>query len=489
MGVKAAAAIDLPMQTLPFEGQNKQQIFDTIDGFKSADVPWQSGRMLGYVYNPGDDARSVAHEAYLKFLTENGLDWTVFPSMHKMETDLVHIVRELLRGDDEVVGTCTSGGTESILCAVKAAREYARAHQPHITEPEMVLPETAHGAFHKACLYFNIKPVMAAYDLNTFQADVDSIRHAITDNTILIVASAPGYAQGVIDPIREIGQVALEKNVLFHVDGCVGGIHLSFMRRMGYELPDFDFTVPGVTSISADLHKYAYAPKNISCVLYRNKDLRFFQYFSNRRNTCYALVNPGVLSTKSGGPYAGAWAILHYLGESGYRRMIEQVEAAKDRFVAGINSIDGLRVLGNPDMCMFSFTSDGFNVFELADKIRTKGFYMQPQFSHGETPANLHVSLNLGVAESVEPALAMLGEAVAEVKANPTPIDLAQVRTTVQTMLVEQGENAEAALRAMAGIDSGGLPESMALINSVIDALPDEMAEYMLSNYMNQVFV
>ncbi len=483
------AAVDTPLSTLPFVGHSKKTIFESLASFKSHDVPWSEGKMLGYVYNPGEDPKSVAYEAYMQCLMENGLDWTVFPSMHKMETDLVHIVRELLRGDQDVVGTCTSGGTESILCAVKAAREYARTNKPQISQPEMVLPETAHGAFHKACLYFNIKPVMTAYDPRTFRADVDSIRNAVTDNTILIVGSAPGYAQGVIDPICEIGQVALEKNVLFHVDGCVGGIHLSFMRRMGFDLPNFDFTVPGVTSISADLHKYAYAPKNISCVLYRNKDLRFFQYFSNPRNTCYALVNPGILSTKSGGPYAGAWAILHYLGESGYRTIIEKVEAARQRFVDGVNAIDGLRVLGNPDMCMFSFTSDGFNIFELADKIREKGFYMQPQFSHGETPANLHVSLNWGVADSVEPSLAMLQEAVAEVKANPTPLDLDGVRTTVHATLAEHGADAETALRQMAGIDGGGLPEKMALINSVIDALPDEMAEYMLSDYMNQVFV
>jgi len=476
------------MQTLPFEGQSKQQVLETLSSFKANDVPWDSGRMLGYIYNPGAEAMAVAHEGFARFLTENGLDWTVFPSMHKMETDLIHIVRELLRGDDEVVGTCTSGGTESILCAVKAARDYARANKPHIKQPEMVLPETGHGAFHKACLYFDIKPILTAYDTETFQADVGAIRDAVTDNTILIVASAPGYAQGVIDPIAEIGQVVLEKDVLFHVDGCVGGIHLSFMRRMGYDLPDFDFSVPGVTSISADLHKYAYAPKNISTVLYRDKSLRFHQYFSNRRNTCYALVNSGVLSTKSGGPHAGAWAIMHFLGESGYREIVQKVEDAKDRFVDGVNAIDGLRVLGNPDMCMFSITSDGFNIFEVADRVREKGFYMQPQFTHDPTPANLHISLNLGVVDSVEPSLAVLREAVEEVKSDPQAIDLQGVRAAVQEMLASQGADAEAALKQMAGIDSGGLPEKMALINSVMDALPDEMAEYMLSDYMNQVF-
>ncbi len=478
------------MTTLPFEGMARGDIMDALDQFKGKDIPWNSGRILGYTYDPGREAMDVAYEGYFKYLTENGLDWTVFPSMHKLETDIIHILRELLRGDEQVVGSCTTGGTESILCAVKAARDWCRVHKPHITQPELVLPGTVHGAFHKACVYMDIKPVITAYDPNTFQADVQSIRDAVTDNTILIVASAPGYAQGVIDPIREIGEVALERETLFHVDGCVGGIHLSFMRRMGYELPDFDFSVPGVTSISADMHKYGYAPKNISSVLYKTKELRFHQYFSNRRNTCYALVNSAVISSKSGGPYAGAWSILHFLGESGYQKIIKKVQDATRAFVDGINAIDGLRVLGHPDMCMFSFTSDDINIFELGDKVREKGFYMQPQFSHGTTPANLHISMEWGCADSVDGALAVLREAVDEVRANPNSIDLNAVRTQVHGLLESLGENAEAGLKQLAGLsDEGELPEQMALINSVMDALPDELAEMMLSAYMNDVFV
>lgn len=474
---------------IPFEGIGKEDIFKSLQSFKGKDVPWKSGRILGYTYDPGEDPMNVAHEAYMSYLTENGLDWTVFPSMHKLETDLVHMVRELLRGDENVVGSCTSGGTESIFCAVKAAREYARVNKPHVTHPEMVLPETAHGAFHKACLYLGITPVMAGYDPETFLTDVNSVRDAITENTILIVGSAPGYAQGVIDPIAEIGEVAQSHNILFHVDACIGGIQFSFMRRMGEDLPDFDFTVPGVTSISADLHKYAYAPKNISTVLYRNKDLRFHQYFANRRNTCYALVNSAVLSTKSGGPYAGAWALMHYLGESGYRKIVKKTQDALHQFVDGINDIDGLRVLGKPDMCLFSFTSDGFNIFEVADRVRDKGYYMQPQFSHGVTPANLHISLEWGCADSVDGALKALREAADEVRNDPNAVDLQATRSMVQGIVADSGENAKEVLSEMAGLGEGKLPEKMALINSVVDALPDELAEYMLCDYMNEVFV
>lgn len=484
-----AAPLAQPLSTLPFEGKSKDAVLDILASFKANDVPWKSGRMFGFTYDPGEDAMDVAYDGYMRFLTENGLDWTVFPSMHKLETDLVAIARELLRGDSDVVGSCTSGGTESILCAVKTARDYCRAHKPHIARPEIVLPETAHPAFHKACSYFGITPVLTGYDPDTFRADVDAIRKAITENTILIVASAPGYAQGVIDPIRAIGAVALERGVLFHVDACVGGFHLSFMRRMGYELPNFDFSVPGVTSISADLHKYAYAPKNISCVLYKNRDLRFFQYFANRRTTCYAIINSAVLSSKSGGPYAGAWAILNYLGESGYHRVIEKVQGATKRFIDGVNAIDGLRVLGNPEMCMFSFVSDRYNVFEIADRMREKGFYVQPQFTHGVTPANLHISMDWASADHVDGALQALRESCKELDASTDTINLAEIRTHVRELVAQLGPDAEGALREMAGISDGGLPGKLALINSVMDALPDEMAEYILANYMNQTFV
>lgn len=473
---------------LPFEGLDKGEIFAALDRFKSNDIPWSSGRILGYTYDPGDEAREVAHEAYFKYLVENGLDWTVFPSMHRLETDIIGILRDLLRGNREVVGSCTTGGTESLLCAVKAARDWARAHRPHIARPEMVLPATAHGALHKACQYFDVKPVLTPYDPATFRADVGAMRDAVTENTILIVGSAPGYAQGVVDPIREMGELALEKGVLFHVDACVGGIHLSIMRRMGLEVPEFDFSVPGVSSISLDMHKYGYAPKNISSVLYRDKELRFHQYFANRRNTCYALVNSAVISTKSGGPYAGAWAILHHLGESGYRRIVEKTQRATRTMVDGINAIDGLRVLGNPDMCMFSFTSDDLNIFELADAVRDRGYYMQPQFRNGPTPANLHVSLNWGTADSVDGALAALRAAVDEVRAKPDAVDAAAVRAAVADILAREGANAGPALKQLAGLGDAGLPDRMALINTVMDALPDDVAEYLLASYMNEVF-
>lgn len=478
-----------PLHHMPAQGRASESVLEELGALKVNDIPWESGKIFAYTFDPGEAVRKVSYAAYMKYLGENGLDFTVFPSTHKMEMDIVHTLRELLRGDEEVVGNCTSGGTESILCAVKTARDWARSNRPHITEPELILSETAHGAFHKACHYFNVKPVIIGYDPNTFQLDVDAMRNAITDNTILLVGSAPGYAQGVIDPIQEIGALALEKDLLFHVDACVGGIHLSFMRRMGYDLPDIDFSVPGVTSISADMHKYGYAPKGVSTVLYKNKALRFHQIFACRRTTLYALINPGVVSSKSGGPCAGAWATLQFLGEDGYQRIIKTVQDATRKFIDGINQINGLCVLGDPDMCMFSFASDAFNIFELADRVRLKGFYVQPQFSTTRTPPNLHITMDWGCVNVVDEALCAIREAVEEVKANPNPIDLAQVRVQVQGLLAGLGDAAPEALKEVAGITSNDLPTELALINSVMDALPDELAEHMMADYVNDMFV
>lgn len=475
---------------IPLQGMAKEEIFGALREFKERDLPWKSGRVLAYTYDPGDDSLAVATEAYVMFLTENGLDPTTFPSMHRLETDVIHMLRDLLRGGEAVVGNCTSGGTESNLCAVKAARDWNRAHRPHITEPELVLPRTAHPSFHKACLYFGVKPVITGFDPQSFQADVGAMRAAITPNTILLVASAPGYAQGVVDPIAEIGQLALENDLLFHVDGCVGGIPLSLYRRMGeYRGPDFDFSVPGVSSISADMHKFGYAPKNVSSILYRDKDLRKHSIFACRATTSYALINTTVLSTKSGGPLAGAWTLMHYLGESGYRAILEPVMQATRQLVDGVNAVPGLRVLGNPDMSVFSFTSDEFNIFQLADEMRDRGWYVQPQFSTDQSPANLHLTITRATVPHVDAFIRDLASAAQAVKASATPISLADVRTQVGELLSALGPAAVDQLRAMAGMTGTDVPQHMALINSVMDALPDDAAEQLLTEFVNDLYV
>jgi len=230
--------------TIPPIGMTPDEIMATLRRFKAHDMDWQSGRVFAYVYQPRETAAAVVRDAYMLYLAENCLDPTIFPSIAQLERDVVRMIAGLLQGDEQVAGNVTGGGTESILLAVKAARDWARAHRPHIAQPEMVLSRTAHAAFHKAAHYFGVKPVVVAFDPVTFEADVAAMRAAITDNTILLVASAPCYSQGVIDPVPAIASLAREYGLLCHVDACVGGIYLSFLRKLGYAVPPFDFSIP-----------------------------------------------------------------------------------------------------------------------------------------------------------------------------------------------------------------------------------------------------
>lgn len=473
---------------LPFHGIPRDQIFAELARNKAQDCAYASGRVWAYTYDPGADVAAVSRQAYMEYLHESAIDPTNFPSVVRLERDVVRMIAQLLRGDEAIVGNMTTGGTESILLAMKTARDWARAERG-ITEPEIIVPMTAHPSFHKACAYFNIKPVIVPFDPVTFEADVAAMRRAITGNTILLAGSACGYAQGVIDPICEIAALAQEHGVLCHVDGCVGGIHFSLMRRMGYSLPDFDFSIPGVTSISADMHKYGYAPKNASVILYRNKELRRHQIFASSCTTTYALTNPTILSTKSGGPMAGSWATLLLLGEEGYQRIIRRVMDATARLIEGVNGIPGLRVLGKPQMCMFSFAAEGFNIYQLQDEMKRRGWYLQPQFSTPLSPENLHVTVNANAVDGVEAFLADLREGVAAVKTCDAPLDLTTVREQVRAILDGHStESAIAQLQAMIGIEGSELPEGMAMLNSVMDALPNPIREGVLIGYFNDLY-
>lgn len=474
---------------IPQQGLSKEEILSTLQAFKGRDMDWKAGKVWCYVYHPGEDPADVTREAYMSFLSENGLDPTVFPSLLKLETEVVRAVIHLLRGDSHAVGHLTSGGTESIMLAVKTARDKARAEHPEITQPEMILPKTAHAAFHKAAHYLNVKAIVVDVDPQTFKVRAEDMAKAITPNTILLVASAPNYSQGVIDPIEEIGKIAQKKNLLFHVDACVGGLHLSFMRKLGYDVPDFDFTVPGVTSISTDLHKYGYAAKGCSAVMYQSKDIRKYQIFACTETTGYTLINPTVLSSKTGGPMAGAWAILNFLGEEGYKKIVKDVQDATKKLIDGINAIDGLRVLGEPVMSMFSFKSDLINVYQLADEMNKRGWYIQGQFSTPLTPRNLHISVNHGTMHNVEALLQDLRECMEVVRSKP-PIDTEAIQAMVSAALQSPDPTAAfGELAASAGLAGSELPSEMAFINEVLDALPDALCNIFLVKYFNDLYV
>lgn len=479
------------MKRVPATGLSADTVMEKLLSAKSKDLDWESGRAMGFVYVPDPEVQALAKKAYMSFLTENALDPTSFGSLLQFENDIVAMGAAHLGGDEHTVGNFTSGGTESCMLAVKTARDYARDRKG-ITEPEMVLPVTAHAAFHKAAHYFGVKMRLVKVDPTTFSADLDAVREAINENTVILVGSAPAYAHGVADPIREMGQIALEKDVLFHVDGCIGGWLLPYFRRLGAEVPDFDFSVPGVTSISVDLHKYAYTPKGASLVLYKSKEIRRYQIFSCPGWTGYTIVNPTIQSSKSGGPLAAAWAVLHHIGDDGYMKMAKGVLEATRTFIAGVEKIDGLRVMGKPDMCLVAVTSDEFDIFHVIDEMTVRGWYIQPQLALGEYKENFHVSLQHSSVDLVDDMLLALADAVESARKIPatgTAKNVAAMASTIDpsTLTDEMLGN----LLAMAGIGGDtteGLPERLQGVNEILNALPTDLNGALLTAYFNQMF-
>lgn len=484
------------MSLLPSQGFSREDVLARLADYRRDDLAARGGKTFAYVYDADrPDIDALAHEVYGSFLDVNGLDPTVFPSLLRMENEVVAIVAEHLGGGPSTVGAFTSGGTESIILAVKAARDRARVVHPEITAPEVVLPVTAHAAFQKACAYLGLTPVLVDVDPKSFRADVEATRAAVTADTVLLVASAASYAHGVVDPVEALGQLALEHDVPLHVDGCIGGWLLPYLRELGVDLPAFDLSVPGVTSLSVDLHKYAYAPKGASVVLYNDPALRAKQYFACADWTGYTMVNATIQSTKSGGPLAAAWATLHAVGEQGYRELAARTLTATRWLVDGMTELDGLEVLGSPHMSLVALgavpDSGGavVDVFEVCDEMAARGWYVQAQLSYRGLPANIHLTLTASSEQHVDALLRDLAECVAVARAasgGPDPELLAAVRSLDPD---ELGDDVLGTLLPMAGLEPGaGLPERMAGINALLEAMSPRLRERLLVAFLGQLF-
>lgn len=467
------------------KGFSHEEVLKELNNFTEKDVDWRTGKVMTGLYDPGNDAHDLAVEAYTSFLPQNALYVNMYPSIGKLEKDVVASIAEMLRGDDEVVGNMTSGGTESILMAIKTARDWARENRTQIKEPEMVLPVSAHPAFLKAAHYFGLKVVQTELDLNDYRADLQSFKKALSDDTVVAVGSAPNFSHGSIDPIKEMSEMAAEKNILFHVDGCVGGIYLSILRRMGEPLRDFDFSLPGVTSISADLHKYGYTPKNASVILYRNRELRKHAWFVCSSTTEYVVINPTAQSTRTGGPFAAAWAMLRFLGEEGFQEIVRSSQEATKVMIEGINEIEGIEVLGEPDMCMFTMASDKVNIFEVDDEMGLLGWKMIPQFACGGSPANLHISLSHANVPNVEKYVDDLKNVVEKLLREGSSVDTEELNTLVDEVADRPVEEIMGAVIPHIGLTGMELPERMAPLNTVLSRLPAEKRDQLLTLYFN----
>jgi sphinganine-1-phosphate aldolase len=469
----------------PKTGKSKEDVLAALAKTKSKDLK-SDGRAFAFVYDAGEETRELAREAFAACMGVNGLDPTVYPSARKIENAVVGACLELLRAPEGAVGTATAGGTESVMLAVKAARDFARKTRPEITHPKMLLPETAHACFHKASHYLGVEIVTVRADPTTLRADPKDAREKMTKDVILVVGSAPSYAHGVIDPIEDLAALAREHGTLMHVDACVGGCVLPFLRDEGVELPKFDFELEGVTSISVDLHKYGFAPKGISVLLQRTRELRDAQYFACASWTGYSIVNSTTLGSKSVAAMGAAFAIIQSLGREGYQTRAKEMWAATKKLVSLIDETPGLRMIGRPDMNLFAFTTERGDVFELADRLMECGWHVQPTYAFGPSPAHIHLTIDPGNAARAGAFGKDLAAAMIDL---PDAIEPPEQVVQMLTMIGSGSSGLDTkALMAELGVTDGQLPGKSAMIHRLINAAPPAVREQLLIAFMGELF-
>lgn len=482
---------------MPSAEHDPQALIRRLTALRGTDLPVHGGRTMAYVYDSGlAGLDELAAHAAAAVAGVNGLDMTAFPSVVTLENEVVGRAAALLGGGrPEVAGTFTSGGTESCLLAVLTAREHA-ARTRGLTAPEIVLPVTAHAAFHKAARLFGLTPVTVPVDPGTFRVRPADMAAALTERTALVVVSAPSYAHGVVDPVPEVAAAAAGRGVLCHVDACIGGWYLGHLRAAG-DLPAppaFDLGVPGVTSLSVDLHKYAYTPKGASVLLFRDAELRRHGWFAHASWPGYPVVNTTLQGTKSAAPLAAAWAVLHRIGTDGYTELSRRVHLATRHLADGIRRIPGLTVLGPPDASLLAMasTDPGLDPFVLADETRQRGWYLQPQPAWGDSPANVHLTVTAAVAdeERIEALLAEIAAGAERARAlGPAVVDpaLAAVAGGLDPDTLGPHE-VDLALTA-AGLGPGGtLPDRMAPVLATLQALPPALTERLLPEVVSRLY-
>lgn len=372
-------------------GLGADEVFAELESRRHGDVRWREGRAFSLAYYAGPQAAQVAEEAYRRFSGENALNTAAFPSLAQMQSEVLSIVGQWLGASAESAGFFTSGGTESLLMAVKAARDRAKTERDIVT-PNMVLPTSAHAAFEKAAAYFAVESRRIPVG-DDWRTDVAAMHSAIDTNTVLIVGSAPQYPQGVIDDIVGIAAIAREFDINFHVDACMGGVTLAYLTKLGQKIPPWNLLVDGVSSISVDLHKFGYTAKGASVMMYATKYLRSYQTFVTNNWLGGFYGSSGVLGTKSGGSIAAAWATLRYLGDEGYMRLTESARAATEVLADYIDSDSRLVLRAKPEamlVCFGAKDEQTLDIFAVADELWRRGWYVDRQ----EPPRSIHCTVN-----------------------------------------------------------------------------------------------
>jgi sphinganine-1-phosphate aldolase len=372
----------------PSQATSADQILDSIAEMQKPDADWRHGRLFSLVYHAEPELDELAKAAYMSCFSLNALGHDAFPSLARMEADIIGMTADLL-GQPGAHGSLTSGGSESNFLALKTARDRARQVMPHIKEPEVVVPWSGHPSLSKASGYLGIKVVRAELDSQQ-RADMASVVESITPSTILLVGSAPSWPHGVVDPVVEMAKLASSGGVMMHVDACVGGFVLPFASRLGRPVPEFDLSVDGVTSISADVHKFGYSSKGASVILYKTDDIYAFQPFDFEDWTGGSYAVSTVLGSRPGGAVAAAWATLRYLGLPGYLDMTRRCLAATQGFMDAVTGVEGFYVEGDPQYNLFAFASRELDIKAVFVGLKEAGWHPLLQ---GNPPSSLHLTI------------------------------------------------------------------------------------------------
>lgn len=401
---------------LPEKGIHQAELLSFMQAQKTDDADWKAGKMWSLVYHKDDAHAQLVKEAFGMFLSENYINPMAFKSLKKMEEEVIAMASEMLHGDEETVGCMTSGGTESIFLAVYTAREFMRKKKPWIRKPEIIAPASLHVAFEKAAHYLGLKMIKVPVK-DDFTADVAAMRQKINRRTIMLAASAPHYPQGVVDPIEEIGAMAAEKGLLFHVDGCLGGFILPWVEKLGYPVKPFDFRVKGVTSMSADVHKFGYAAKGASVLFHKNMKYMRHQFFVSTDWSGGIYVATGFAGTRTGGPIAAAWAAMKAMGVSGYMDTTRQIMEGAERLREGIRTVPEFQILGSPAVPITAFksTDSNLDMYVVADRLEEKGWIVDRQ----QYPKCIHTTVMPHHLSILDTYIEDLKEAAAYARAHP----------------------------------------------------------------------
>ena len=405
---------ELPtFERLPERGRDRSAVLGDLEAMAASERPaWQQGMASGAVYHGDPEHVAFLSAAYALHSQHNPLHVDLWPSTTKLEAEIVAMTKDMLGGGEDVAGVVSSGGTESIMLAVKAHRDRAG-----IDAPQMVLPETAHAAFDKAAHCFGVEAVKVPVGPD-MRADIAATRAALTDRTVLVVGSAPSYPHGVIDPIQELSELARERGIGFHTDACLGGFLLPFAERLGYPVPPFDFRLAGVSSMSADTHKYGYAAKGTSVVLYRGEELRHAQYFAFTDWPGGLYMTPTFAGSRPGALSAACWAAMVSIGADGYLDAARRILAAAADIRRGIEAISGLRVLGDPLFCIaFATEEDELAIYRVLDAMAARGWSLNGL----HRPPAVHICTTLRHAEPgvAERFVTDLRASVEDVRSSP----------------------------------------------------------------------